>query len=122
VRRAGQPVTVKASAEVILSAEAINSPQILQLSGIGSGEFLKSHGIDVVLDQPAVGENLQGHLQIRAVFKVGGAKTLLIAEKAARCIQGAAIHPTDLLTWQGRCLFTQASTHLTQKTCKKCRF
>ncbi|WP_170336312.1 GMC family oxidoreductase [Ruegeria arenilitoris] len=76
VRRAGQPVTVNASAEVILSAGAINSPQILQLSGIGSGEFLKSHGIDVVLDAPAVGENLQDHLQIRAVFKVDGAKTL----------------------------------------------
>jgi choline dehydrogenase len=76
VCRAGQPVSVKASAEVILSAGAINSPQILQLSGIGNGEFLKSHGIDVVLDQPAVGENLQDHLQIRAVFKVDGAKTL----------------------------------------------
>ncbi|WP_170403377.1 GMC family oxidoreductase [Ruegeria arenilitoris] len=76
VRRAGQPVIVNASAEVILSAGAINSPQILQLSGIGNGEFLKSHGIDVVLDAPAVGENLQDHLQIRAVFKVDGAKTL----------------------------------------------
>ncbi|WP_170431391.1 GMC family oxidoreductase [Ruegeria arenilitoris] len=76
VRRAGQPVIVNASAEVILSAGAINSPQILQLSGIGNGEFLKSHDIDVVLDAPAVGENLQDHLQIRAVFKVDGAKTL----------------------------------------------
>ncbi|WP_170327434.1 GMC family oxidoreductase [Ruegeria arenilitoris] len=76
VRRAGQPVTVNASAEVILSAGAVNSPQILQLSGIGNGAFLKSHGIDVVLDAPAVGENLQDHLQIRAVFKVDGAKTL----------------------------------------------
>lgn len=76
VRRAGQPMTVNASAEVILSAGAINSPQILQLSGIGNAAFLKSHGIDVVLDAPAVGENLQDHLQIRAVFKVDGAKTL----------------------------------------------
>lgn len=76
VSRAGQTVTVAATGEVILSAGAVNSPQILQLSGVGPGDLLKSHGIDVVLDAPCVGENLQDHLQIRAVFKVKGAKTL----------------------------------------------
>jgi len=65
-----------ASAEVILSAGAIGSPQILQLSGIGAASLLKSHGIDVVRDVPGVGENLQDHLQIRAVFKVEGTRTL----------------------------------------------
>lgn len=76
VNRKGESVSVSAGKEVILSAGAVNSPQILQLSGIGPAELLKSHGIDVVLDAPAVGENLQDHLQIRAVFKVNGAKTL----------------------------------------------
>lgn len=76
VRRGGQPVTVHAKGEVILSAGAIGSPQILQLSGIGSASLLQSHGIDVVQDTPSVGENLQDHLQIRAVYKVENAKTM----------------------------------------------
>ena len=59
----------------ILSAGAVNSPQILQLSGIGPAALLKQHGIDVLRDAP-VGENLQDHLQIRAVFKVNGTRTL----------------------------------------------
>ena len=67
---------MQAAAEVILSAGAIGSPQILQLSGIGDGTHLKQLGIDVVKDQPAVGQNLQDHLQIRAVFKVQGVTTL----------------------------------------------
>ncbi|MEO3417004.1 GMC family oxidoreductase N-terminal domain-containing protein [Roseovarius sp. CAU 1744] len=76
VHRKGKPVTVTAKKEVVLSAGAVNSPQILQLSGIGPAALLKEHGIDVVMDQPFVGENLQDHLQIRAVFKVKGTKTL----------------------------------------------
>jgi choline dehydrogenase len=73
--RAGQTVQVTANREVILSAGAINSPQILQLSGIGPADLLRSHGIAVIRDAP-VGENLQDHLQIRAVFKVNGTQTL----------------------------------------------
>ena len=76
VIRQGQSLDVQAAAEVILSAGAIGSPQILQLSGIGDGTHLKQLGIDVVKDQPAVGQNLQDHLQIRAVFKVQGVTTL----------------------------------------------
>ena len=72
----GRAVTVSARAEVILSAGAIGSPQILQLSGIGDAKHLRSLDIPVVLDAPAVGSNLQDHLQIRAVYKVQGAKTL----------------------------------------------
>ena len=72
---AGQTVLVTANREVILSAGAINSPQILQLSGIGPADLLRSHGIEVIRDAP-VGENLQDHLQIRAVFKVNGTQTL----------------------------------------------
>jgi len=69
-------VEVRAKQEVILSAGAIGSPHILQLSGIGPAHLLKRHGIEVVHDLPGVGENLQDHLQIRAVYKVGNAKTL----------------------------------------------
>jgi choline dehydrogenase len=67
--------SVTAKREVVLSAGAINSPQILQLSGIGPARVLQDHGIEVQLDAP-VGENLQDHLQIRAVYKVSHAKTL----------------------------------------------
>jgi len=69
-------VTVNATEEVILSAGSIGSPQILQLSGIGPAALLRQHGIPVVQDTPGVGENLQDHLQIRAVFKVSGVATL----------------------------------------------
>ncbi|MBI2728089.1 MAG: GMC family oxidoreductase N-terminal domain-containing protein [Polaromonas sp.] len=56
--------------EVILCAGSINSPQILQLSGIGPGALLQQHGIAVVQDLPGVGANLQDHLQIRSVYKI----------------------------------------------------
>ena len=69
-------VTVEASAEVLLCAGSVNSPQILQLSGLGPAALLQQHGIAPVADLPGVGANLQDHLQIRAVFKVQGAKTL----------------------------------------------
>ncbi len=61
--------------EVILSAGAIGSPQILQLSGIGPAALLRQHGIPLVHDLP-VGENLQDHLQLRLAFKIQGAMTL----------------------------------------------
>jgi choline dehydrogenase len=67
---------VEAAGEVILSAGAIGSPQLLQLSGIGPGALLAEHGIPVVHDLPQVGENLQDHLQIRTVYKVTGTRTL----------------------------------------------
>ena len=69
-------VTAHASQEVILSAGAVNSPQLLQLSGIGPAALLRAHGIDVVHDLPGVGANLQDHLQIRAVYKVNHVPTL----------------------------------------------
>ena len=65
-----------ASEEVVLSAGAVNSPQLLQLSGIGPGSLLQQHGIPTLCDLPGVGANLQDHLQIRAVYKVRGAPTL----------------------------------------------
>lgn len=58
----------EARGEIILSAGAIHSPHLLALSGIGSGEQLADLGIEVVHDAPGVGENLQDHLQARAVY------------------------------------------------------
>lgn len=66
----------KARCEVILSAGAVNSPQILELSGIGNGARLQRLGIDVVRDLRGVGENLQDHLQLRMAYKVNGVRTL----------------------------------------------
>jgi choline dehydrogenase len=74
--RNGEMVSVEATREVVLSAGAIGSPQILQLSGIGPAPLLKKVGVDVIQDTPGVGANLQDHLQIRAVYKVSGAHTL----------------------------------------------
>jgi choline dehydrogenase len=68
--------TVQAAREVVLCAGSIGSPQLLQLSGIGPGALLQRHGIAVRRELPGVGENLQDHLQIRAVFKVQGVRTL----------------------------------------------
>lgn len=60
--REGQTHTVYADAEVILSAGAIGSPQLLQLSGVGPADALRALGIDVASDLPGVGQNLQDHL------------------------------------------------------------
>jgi len=74
----GEPVVapLRPGGEVVLAAGAIGSPQILQLSGIGAPELLHTHGIAVRCALAGVGENLQDHLQIRAVFGVEGVRTL----------------------------------------------
>lgn len=61
--------TATASGEIILAAGSINSPQLLQLSGIGPAELLRRHGIEVVTDSPAVGRNLQDHLCIDHLYR-----------------------------------------------------
>ncbi|WP_129781908.1 GMC family oxidoreductase [Peristeroidobacter soli] len=55
--------------EVLLSAGTINSPQVLMLSGIGPADHLRGHGLDVVVDQPSIGENLQDHLDVCTLHK-----------------------------------------------------
>ncbi|MDF1727309.1 MAG: GMC family oxidoreductase N-terminal domain-containing protein, partial [Sulfitobacter sp.] len=74
--RGGVTHQARAGAEVILCAGAVNSPQILQLSGIGPGDLLQDHGIDVVREAPEVGAHLQDHLQLRCAWRLTGAKTL----------------------------------------------
>jgi choline dehydrogenase len=68
-RRNGGERTATAHREVILSAGALQSPQLLQLSGIGAPDHLQSFGIPVVHALPGVGENLQDHLQARVIFR-----------------------------------------------------
>lgn len=72
----GRVRTARAAGDVILSAGAIGSPQILQLSGLGPGALLQRHGIEVLRDIPGVGANLQDHLQLRCAWRLTGAKTL----------------------------------------------
>ncbi len=74
--RNGTRHSFEARREVVLAAGSIGSPQILQLSGIGPGELLNRHGIDVVHELPGVGENLHDHLQVRNVYKVRNTTTL----------------------------------------------
>lgn len=61
---------IDADTEVILAAGAIQSPQVLQLSGVGPAELLRTHGIAVKADAPEVGENLQDHLQMRTIVRL----------------------------------------------------
>ncbi|WP_153074204.1 GMC family oxidoreductase [Paraburkholderia bonniea] len=72
----GVDLSVHARREVLLSAGAVNSPQLLELSGIGAGERLRALGIEVIHELPGVGENLQDHLQLRMAFRVSGVPTL----------------------------------------------
>jgi choline dehydrogenase len=75
-RREGETLEVRTAGEVILSAGAIGSPQILSLSGIGRHEWLAPLGIKTVLNRRGVGSNLQDHLQQRSIYKVSNVKTL----------------------------------------------
>ena len=67
---------LRARREVLLAAGSINSPQLLELSGVGDGSRLQRLGIPTVLDAPGVGANLQDHLQLRMAFRVSGVATL----------------------------------------------
>ena len=75
-RKNGQSCIATAKGEITLSAGAINSPKILELSGIGNPDILKNSGITPKHALSGVGENLQDHLQIRTVFRIEGANTL----------------------------------------------
>ena len=66
----GQRRTAHANAEVILSGVAYNSPQLLQLSGLGPAELLRRHGIEVIADMPGVGANLYDHINAPLMFRL----------------------------------------------------
>lgn len=86
-RRAGGPQTIKARRGVILSAGAIQSPHLLMLSGIGAAAHLREHGVPVLIDCSAVGQNLQDHLQFRLIYKCSRAIT---TNDALRSLWGRA--------------------------------
>lgn len=67
---------VLARREVILACGAINTPKLMQLSGLGPAELLRQHGIDIVRDLPGVGENLSDHYSVRLVARVKNSATM----------------------------------------------
>ncbi len=67
-RRTARSAGSRARREVLLAGGSLLSPQLLQLSGVGPGELLREHGIEVVHELPGVGDNLQDHLQARVIF------------------------------------------------------
>ncbi|WP_425511388.1 GMC family oxidoreductase [Pararobbsia alpina] len=74
--RQSEPKAVLARREVIIACGAINTPKLLQLSGLGSAPFLQSRGIEVVHELRGVGENLSDHYSVRAVVKVKNSQTM----------------------------------------------
>jgi choline dehydrogenase len=83
--------TARARREVLVSSGAYNSPQLLQLSGVGPAELLKKHGIEVVLDAAGVGHDLQDHMQIRVVMRCSQPITLndIVNHPLRRIMAGA---------------------------------
>ena len=75
-RAAGNSRTARARKEILVCGGAYNSPQLLQLSGVGPADLLRQHGIEVVLDAPGVGHDLQDHMQVRVVMRCSQAITL----------------------------------------------
>ena len=72
----GAPITIRARRDVILSGGAINTPQLLQISGVGDPEWLSGIGVDVVHALPGVGKNLRDHYAVRVSALVKGAGSL----------------------------------------------
>lgn len=72
----GTSQRARAAREVILAAGSLNSPKLMELSGIGDPEVLSDFGVEVTHALPGVGKNLQDHLQIRTAYRVKGALTL----------------------------------------------
>jgi choline dehydrogenase len=97
----GQSHRARATREIILSAGAINSPQILMLSGVGDAEELATHGIDVVHHLPGVGKNLQDHVDVCLVYEIAKPMTLysdLRVDRLTRAIIGGFLFGTGIAT------------------------
>jgi choline dehydrogenase len=90
-RQGGVLRSVRAARETILSAGSVQSPQLLELSGVGRAELLVRNGITVRCDLPGVGENLRDHLQARLMVEVRGLKTLntILPNPLAKLAMGA---------------------------------
>ena len=101
-RQNGSLRTARARKEILVSGGAYNSPQLLQLSGVGPADLLKQHGIGVVLDAPGVGNDLQDHMQVRLVMRCAQRVTLndIVNNPASpdhgrRAIRGVSKGPAD---------------------------
>jgi choline dehydrogenase-like flavoprotein len=90
--------TARADREVILSAGAFNSPQLLMLSGIGPADHLREHGIDVAVDSPHVGRHLQDHPLMTVTFECKDTKTLLDATKPQHLVQYLTMRGKGMLS------------------------
>jgi choline dehydrogenase len=83
--------TARARKEILVSSGAYNSPQLLQLSGVGPADLLRKYGINVVLDMQGVGNDLQDHLQVRVVMRCAQKITLndIVNHPVRRVLAGA---------------------------------
>lgn len=86
-RHKGSDRTASAAREVVLCGGAVNSPQLLMLSGIGPAGHLREHGIETVVDAPEVGSNLQDHLFAPVVVGCDGSPTLFRAESPSQLLR-----------------------------------
>ena len=84
IDRGGDSRRVRAGREIILSGGAINSPQLLMLSGIGPGDHLAEHGVPVIVDLPGVGANLRDHLEIYVQYACNAPISLYGAQNPLR--------------------------------------
>ena len=96
-RTARAASAARADGEVILAAGALQSPQLLQLSGIGPAALLRRHGIGVAVDAPEVGRNLQDHYQARVIVKL----------KEKRSLNDDVRNPLELAQMGAQWLFQQ---------------
>ena len=118
--RDNEMLFAEASRETILASGAVNSPQLLQLSGVGPRQLLQENEISVVHDLAGVGENLQDHLQLRMAFKVQGVRTMnewsnSLFGKAQMALE-YALHRTGPLTMAPSQLGAFAKSDATQST------
>lgn len=90
-RQGANVKTARARKEILVSSGAYNSPQLLQLSGVGPADLLKKYGISVVLDMQGVGNDLQDHLQVRVVMRCAQKITLndIVNHPVRRVLAGA---------------------------------
>jgi len=98
-RKDGEEHIIETTGEVILCGGSINSPQLLMLSGIGPANHLQEHGIEVVVDLPGVGQNLQDHLMAPVAYHVTQPVSLAAAEseeEVAKLAQGKGMLTSNI--------------------------
>lgn len=112
--KAGQKHSVRAAREVLLCCGAIQSPQLLELSGVGDGARLQALGIPVVADMPAVGENMSDHLQVRCTYQTTLPITIndLMNSLTRRMLAGVQY----VLTRKGLIANTSSTAHAITRT------